>query len=172
MSICRYHSGYRLSQWEEVLLCILWVPNGFVKSIHPQSLWLLHWHWDPLQWRHNGRDGVSNHQRLDFYSIVCSGADQRKHQSSASLAFVRGIHRWPVNSPHKGPVMQKVFPFHGAIMHKIVTLGTMGKIDTGAKPQQNPTKREPWCTVWYKHVSFVMVYFCYHQSYIVSRCWG
>ena len=43
------------------------------------------------------------------YSTVCSGADQRKHQSSASLAFVRGIHRWPVNSPHKGPVTQKCF---------------------------------------------------------------
>ena len=38
------------------------------------------------------------------YSIVYSGADQRKHQSSASLAFVRGIHRGPVNSPHKCPV--------------------------------------------------------------------
>ena len=37
------------------------------------------------------------------YSTVCSGADQRKHQSSASLAFVRGIHRWPVDSPHKAP---------------------------------------------------------------------
>ena len=36
------------------------------------------------------------------YSTVYSGADQRKHQSSASLAFVRGIHRRPVNSPHKG----------------------------------------------------------------------
>ena len=35
------------------------------------------------------------------YSVVYSGADQRKHQSSASLAFIRGIHRWPVNSPHK-----------------------------------------------------------------------
>ena len=45
------------------------------------------------------------------YSIVYSGADQRKHQSSASLAFVRGIHRWPVNSPHEGPVTQKMFPF-------------------------------------------------------------
>ena len=41
------------------------------------------------------------------YSTVYSGADQRKHQSCASLAFVRGIHQWPVNSPHKGPVMQK-----------------------------------------------------------------
>ena len=37
-------------------------------------------------------------------STVYSGADQRKHQSSTSLAFVRGIRRWPVNSPHKGPV--------------------------------------------------------------------
>ena len=44
------------------------------------------------------------------YSIVHSCADQRKHQSSASLAFVRGIHRWPVNSPHKWPVMRKMFP--------------------------------------------------------------
>ena len=43
------------------------------------------------------------------YSTVCSGADQIKHQSSASLAFVRGIHRWPVNSPHKGPVTRKCF---------------------------------------------------------------
>ena len=33
------------------------------------------------------------------YSTVYSDADQRKHQSSALLAFVRGIHRWPVNSP-------------------------------------------------------------------------
>ena len=36
------------------------------------------------------------------YRTVCSGEDHRKHQSSASLAFVMGIHRWPVNSPHKG----------------------------------------------------------------------
>ena len=49
-------------------------------------------------------------------SIVYSGADQRKHQSSALLAFVRGIHRWPVNSPHKGPVTRKMFPFDGVIM--------------------------------------------------------
>ena len=44
------------------------------------------------------------------FSNVHSVADQRKHQSSASLAFVRGIHRWPVNSPHQGPVTRKVFP--------------------------------------------------------------
>ena len=49
-------------------------------------------------------------------STVCSDADQRKHQSSASLAFVRGIHRWSVNSPHKGPVTRKMFPFDDVIM--------------------------------------------------------
>ena len=35
------------------------------------------------------------------YSNVYSGADQREHQSSASLAFLQGIHRWPVNSPQQ-----------------------------------------------------------------------
>ena len=50
------------------------------------------------------------------YSTIYLGADQIKHQSSVSLAFVRGIHRWPVNSPHKGPVMGKMFPFDDVIM--------------------------------------------------------
>ena len=50
------------------------------------------------------------------YSIVGSGADQRIHQSSASLVFVRGVHRWLVNSPHKGPVTRKMFPFDDVIM--------------------------------------------------------
>ena len=39
-----------------------------------------------------------------------------KYQSSASLAFVRGIHRGPVNSPHKGPVTRKILPFDDVIM--------------------------------------------------------
>ena len=45
------------------------------------------------------------------YSTICSSVDQRKHQSSVSLAFVMGIPRWPVDSPHKGPVTRKIFPF-------------------------------------------------------------
>ena len=53
------------------------------------------------------------------YSTMCSGTDQRKHQSSASLAFVRGIHRCPVTSPHKGPVTRKMFPFDDVIMELI-----------------------------------------------------
>ena len=50
------------------------------------------------------------------YSMVYSGADQRKHQSSALLAFVRGIHRWPVNSPHKWLVTRKIFSFDDVII--------------------------------------------------------
>ena len=50
------------------------------------------------------------------YSTVYSGADQRKHESSASLAFVPRIHRGPVNSPHKWPVTRKMFSFHDVIM--------------------------------------------------------
>ena len=50
------------------------------------------------------------------YSTAYSDADQRKHQSSASLAFVRGIHRVPVNSPQKWPVTRKIFPLDDVIM--------------------------------------------------------
>ena len=71
-------------------------------------------HGNALQWRHNECDGVSNHSIV--CTTICSGSDQKIHQSSASLAFVRGIHRWPVNSPHKGPVTRNMFPFDDVIM--------------------------------------------------------
>ena len=54
------------------------------------------------------------------YSTVRSGTDKRKYQSSASLTFVRGIHRLPVNSPHKRSVTRKMFPFDDVIMSKII----------------------------------------------------
>ena len=72
-----------------------------IMSCHPES----------LQWRHNGHDIVSNHQPHDCLLNRLSDADQRKRQSSASLAFVRGIHRGPVNSPHKWSVTRKMFPW-------------------------------------------------------------
>ena len=69
-----------------------------------------------LQWRHNESRMAS---QIPGFSIVCctfySGAEQRKHQSSALLPFVRGI-RWPVDSPHKGTVSPKIFPFIDVIM--------------------------------------------------------
>ena len=51
-----------------------------------------------------------------IYWILCLDADQRKHQSSASLAFVREIDWWPVISPHKAPLTHKTFPFDDAII--------------------------------------------------------
>ena len=69
------------------------------------------------------------------YSTVYSDADQRKHQSSASLAFVRGIHRGPVTSPHKGPVTRKMFPFDDVIKDLVLlegdkeTLSCVSRID-------------------------------------------
>ena len=55
------------------------------------------------------------------FSVVCSAAHQRKHQSSALLAFVRAVHRSPVNSPHKGPVTRKMLPFDCVIMHNTMS---------------------------------------------------
>ena len=76
------------------------------------------------------------------YSAVYSAVDQRKHQSSASLAFVRGIHRGPVNSPHKGPVTRKMFPFDDVVMWKHL-LGRWPFVRgttrvTGGFPSQKP----------------------------------
>ena len=53
-----------------------------------------------------------------FTQAFIQGADQRKHQSSTSLAFVR----WPMNSPHKGPVTRKMFPFDDVIMRCFVVV--------------------------------------------------
>ena len=70
----------------------------------------------PLQWRHNERDGASNHRRLDYLLNRWFRCRSNKHQSSAPLAFVRGIHRWPVDSLHKEPVTRQMFPFDDVIM--------------------------------------------------------
>ena len=71
------------------------------------------------------------------YSIG-SGVNQRKHQSSAFLAFVRGIHRSPVNSPHKAPVTRKMFPFDDVIMAR----GKWVK-STNTELKQNTPKYKP-----------------------------
>ena len=57
------------------------------------------------------------------FSTVYLDTDQRKHQSSATLAFVRRIHRRPVNSPHKWPVTRKMFPFDDVFMDLRIWLG-------------------------------------------------
>ena len=74
----------------------------------------------PLQWRHNGRGSVSNHQPHHCLLNRLFRRRSKKYQSSASMVFVRGIHRWPVKSPHKWPVTQKMFSFDDVIMVSII----------------------------------------------------
>ena len=82
------------------------------------------------------------------YSAVYSGEDQIIYQCSESLAFVRGIHRWPINSPHKGPVTRNMFPFDDVIMRKLSIIGRMlgnhrSSVDF---PYKGPATREAfWC---------------------------
>ena len=92
-------------------------------------------HWDGLD--HYSEVIISPmSSQFTSLAIVCStvysGADQRKQQSSASLAFVQRIHRWPVNCPHKWPVARKMLPFDDLIIDsdilsgiQIVTVGCL-----------------------------------------------
>ena len=77
------------------------------------------------------------------YSTVYSGADHR-HQSSASQAFVRGIHRWPVNSPHKCPVNAEnvsIWWRHQGFSHKYLQ-----------KTIARPLGRGMRCLLWIQHL--------------------
>ena len=110
------------------------------------------------------------------YSDVMMGAgamasqitspDQRKHQSSASLTFVRGIHRWPVNSPHKWPVTRKMFPFDDVTMKEFVWLSSK-KISVpitgplwrnapviGGFSSQRASKTESVSLSWHRAITF------------------
>ena len=92
------------------------------------------------------------------YSTVYSGADQRKHRSSTSLAFVRGIHRWPANSPHR-EIVSIWWRHH--VLHRIE--GRAMAVKLLWMPQYLTSKKStlvrvmPWC----------------HQitSHYVSQCW-
>ena len=79
------------------------------------------------------------------YSTVYSDADQRKHQSSASLAFVRGIHRGPVNTPHIWPVTRKMFPFDDVIMKWSILLLYTGLF----WPRQQTRKHKFDSSMWH-----------------------
>ena len=63
----------------------------------------------PLQWHHNEHDGVSNHWRLHCLLNRLFRRKSNKTSKLTSLASVREIHPWPVDSPHKGPVTRNFF---------------------------------------------------------------
>ena len=72
-----------------------------------------------------------------LYSIIYWSVHQRKHQSSASLTFMRGIHRGPVNSPHKGPVTRKMFPFDEVIMMMLWSIQKLHQTWYSSQPYRN-----------------------------------
>ena len=84
------------------------------------------------------------------YWTVYSGADQRKHQSSVSLAFVRGIHRGPANSTHKWPITRKMFPFDDVIMVMDICDLTGPAFEAYAALRRCTLKMIQVCTQW-KH---------------------
>ena len=99
------------------------------------------------------------------YSTVCSFADQRKHQSSASLTFVRGIHRRPVNSPHKRPVTRKRFPFDDVIMG---ITGASVRLCPGSLAFDT-TESKPWLlSVWLLRWVTYMTHICFSKLAIIS----
>ena len=88
------------------------------------------------------------------YSTVYQGTDQRKHQNSSSLDFVRGYSPWPVNSPHKGSVTRKIFPFEGVIINdespwRHTTMCALNfrifELELKTQKHVHNLKKDPWC---------------------------
>ena len=109
-------------------------------------------------------------------SAFCSGAEHRKHQISASLAFVRAIHRWPLDSPHKGPVTRKKVSFwwrhHTNVL--VATLENMSKcvIWTNKKPliwpqyKENKTKQWKYFAVHTVFKDIIQIYLHLQVSHL------
>ena len=111
---------------------LTWDPPGADRThVGPMNLAI------SLQWRHNGRDGISNYQPHDCLLNRLFRRRQRKHQSSTSLAFVWGIHRWLVNSLHKWSVMRKMSPFDDVIMWVVLARLSMKKDVNTLRPRKN-----------------------------------
>ena len=84
-----------------------------------RSLWP-----DPLQWRHNDHDSVSNHQPHGCLLNRLFGRRSKKTSKLRVTGLCAGNSPGPVNSPHKGPVTRKMFPFGDVIMLWSVNLTT------------------------------------------------
>ena len=107
------HDNFLWSRWQKCRTAVISV-SIFICKISRQGCWVIPiFHYNDVIM--SAMTSQINNLTI-VYSAVYWGTDKRKHQSSASLAFVRGIHRWLVNSSHKGPVMRKMFPFDDVIM--------------------------------------------------------
>ena len=122
----RWISNTELSSNRNWCTCGYVCGVGLCNQIHARtrskfSILTIDFHWCFIIFIHyNDVIMSAMTSQITGVSIVCStlgsNTDQRKHLSSASLAFVRGIHRWPVNSLHKWPVTRRRFPLDDVIM--------------------------------------------------------
>ena len=122
------------------------IPAGYDKTRCPSTQSFPQFH-APLPWRHNGHDRVSNHQSHNcFLHRLFKAQIKENIKGFAPLVFVRGIHRSAVNSPRKGPVTRKMFPFHDVIMNL-----------TASRPGLcgSPTKIQPSASISYSLGHFV-----------------
>ena len=103
---------------------------------------------DTLQWRQNEYDVVSGHHLHDCLLNRLFGRRWKKHQSSVSLAFVRGIRRGPVNSPHKGPVTRKMYPFDDVIMMKPMCVRVHARAFVCSGPNRQECLCHSICGPW------------------------
>ena len=107
--------GVILDQFYAQPLCTPWVLWSKSDVNWYQTLQKRAFVWSS-QWHHNERDGVSNHRRLKGLLNRLFRPRSKKISKLRVTGFVKGIHRWPANSPHKGPVTRKMFPFDDVIM--------------------------------------------------------
>ena len=126
-----------------IILLIFSISSPLTVSVHHINAYILQHLCQTLSWKCTAIGGKSYRTRYIRYghrgdwhqithcgdvimsmmasqitSSVYSGAYQWKHQSSGSLAFVRGMHPFP--SPHKGPVTRKMFPIDDVIMSEMI----------------------------------------------------
>ena len=111
-----------LGMWNNVY----WKHCRHVKSIgrfqYPiRSHWITYL--NSVRWRHNGRYGVSNHQPHDCLLNRLFRRRSKKTSKLRVTGLCAGIHRGPVNSPHKWPVTRKMFPFDDVIMSQNGAIG-------------------------------------------------
>ena len=110
---------------------ITWIPGTVWESCHNIITVTSEWARQRLK---------SPASRLFIQPFIQTQIKEKK-QSSTSLAFVRGIHRGPVNSPHKGPVTRKMFPFDDAIM---ILTPRIGNYENVAVIQLMTPLKYPW----------------------------
>ena len=100
------------------MLVIQWHGTHFINSF---------WAHDALRWRHNERDSVSNHQPHGCFLNRLFGRRSKKTSKLRVTGLCAGKSPGPVNSPHKGPVTRKMFPFDDVIMceNNLATISTV-----------------------------------------------